>query len=69
MTKGEKEMKEIDKVYEEYTKKIEAIHDELARVLTHYEMEDQPEDEPPYTLEDVYDVAVWVQNRLAELLN
>lgn len=56
-------------VHEEYTKEIEAIHDELARVLTYYEMQDQPEDEPPYTLEDVYDVAVWVENRLAELIN
>lgn len=50
-------------------KEIEAIHDELVRVLTHYEMQDQPEDYPPCTLEDVYDVAVWVQHRLAELIN
>lgn len=64
-------MKETDKIHEEYTRKIEAIHDELARVLdcfdTQYTFED--DHDYVYTLDDVYDVAVWVQNRLAELIN
>lgn len=66
----ERKPREESRPMDDETKiKITGIHDELARVLTLYEMEGHPEDEPPVTLDDVYDVAVWVQNRLAELLN
>ena len=43
-------------------RKIEAIHDELARVLTDYENGEMAEI-------DLYEIAVWTQNKLAEMLN
>lgn len=42
--------------------KLEAIHDELARVLTDYENGEMAEI-------DLYEIAVWTQNKLAEILN
>lgn len=42
--------------------KLEAIHDELARVLADYENGEMTEI-------DLYEIAVWAQNKLAEMLN
>ncbi len=55
-------MSAIDKIHEEYTRKIESIHDELARVLSDYENGEMQEI-------DLYEIATWTQNKLAEMLN
>ena len=43
-------------------RKLEAIHDELARVLTDYENGEMTEI-------DLYEIAAWTQNELAGMLN
>lgn len=43
-------------------RKLEAIHDELARVLTDYENGEMTEF-------DLYEISVWTQIKLAEMLN
>ena len=55
-------MSAIDKIHEEYTHQIEAIHDELAQVITNYENGEMAEI-------DLHEIAVWTQNKLAEMLN